>query len=145
MNIDRDLAPYGAFLLRISLGIMWIAHAGLKFFVFGIAGFAGWLEAQGLPPIFAWPVPLMETALGLAIVFGIYSRHAAILLLPVLAVATTTHIGNGWVFSAPNGGWEYPVFLIVAQIGHILIGEGAFAARPAALPFGNAVGGRAHA
>ncbi|MBA5779284.1 DoxX family protein [Stappia sp. F7233] len=145
MTIDRDLAPYGAFLLRVALGIMWLAHAGLKFFVFGIAGFAGWLDAQGLPSVFAWPVPLMETGLGLLILFGFYSRQAAVLLLPILAVATTTHIGNGWVFSAEGGGWEYPVFLIVAQIAHILIGEGAFAARPAALPFGGATVSRANA
>lgn len=136
MHSQNDLAPYGAFLLRAALGIMWIAHAGLKFFVFGIAGFASWLESQGLPTIAAWPVPLLEVAFGLAILAGFYSRYAAILSLPIMLVATTVHTGNGWVFSNAGGGWEYPVFLFIALIAHIFIGEGAFAVRPASLPFG---------
>ncbi|NRG18034.1 DoxX family protein [Rhizobiales bacterium] len=138
MTNSQDLSGIGAMLLRVSLGIMWIAHASLKFFVFGIAGFAGWLESQGLPSIFALPVPLTETILGLAMVLGIYSRYAAILLIPILLVATTIHIGNGWVFSNEGGGWEYPVFLFVAMIVHILIGDGSHAVKPARLPIDGA-------
>jgi putative oxidoreductase len=52
----------------------------------------------------------------------------------VLAGATLAHIGNGWVFSAPNGGWEYPVFLIAASFIHVLLGDGAFAIKTAAAP-----------
>jgi putative oxidoreductase len=36
--------------------------------------------------------------------------------VPVLLGAMWVHLGNGWVFSAPNGGWEYPLFLIVISI-----------------------------
>ena len=36
---------------------------------------------------------------------------------------------HGWVFSAPNGGWEYPAFLVVLVIVQALIGEGAYALR----------------
>ena len=39
------------------------------------------------------------------------------------------HLPNGWVFSSPNGGWEYPVFLIVASIALWLQGDGAAALR----------------
>jgi len=46
---------------------------------------------------------------------------------------------GGWVFSAPNGGWEYPAFLVVLVIVQALIGEGAYALR------WNAVGRPAHA
>ena len=37
------------------------------------------------------------------------------------------HAGNGWVFSAPNGGWEYPLFLIVVSLVVALLGDGRYA------------------
>jgi putative oxidoreductase len=40
--------------------------------------------------------------------------------------AASVHAGNGWVFSAPSGGWEYPVFLIVACLVQALLGDGRF-------------------
>ena len=42
--------------------------------------------------------------------------RVALGLVPVLIGATWAHVGNGWVFNAPNGGWEYPVFLIVISL-----------------------------
>jgi putative oxidoreductase len=41
------------------------------------------------------------------------------------------HAPNGWVFSAPNGGWEYPVFLALAALVQALLGDGALALRAA--------------
>jgi len=49
----------------------------------------------------------------------------------VLLGALWVHIGNGWVFSAPNGGWEYPAFLVVIAAAVALLGDGAFALRRA--------------
>lgn len=119
----------GAFLLRAALGTMWLSHAGLKFFVFTIPGFAGWLTSQGLPAFMAWPVFLMEVIGGAMILAGLYGRYASIALIPVMAVALMTHLPNGWVHTSTGGGWEYPLFLIVASIAHALIGDGAFATR----------------
>jgi putative oxidoreductase len=48
-------------------------------------------------------------------------------LIPILIGATWVHIGNGWVFSAANGGWEYPVFLIAVSLVQSLLGDGAYA------------------
>lgn len=50
-------------------------------------------------------------------------------LIPILIGATWAHLGNGWVFSAPNGGWEYPAFLSIAAFVQYLIGDGAYALR----------------
>ena len=41
--------------------------------------------------------------------------------------AAWVHAPNGWVFSAPNGGWEYPVFLVMASVTQFLLGDGAWA------------------
>lgn len=116
-----------AFLLRISLGVMWLAHAGLKFFVFTIPGFAGWLESQGLPSFTAWTVFLMEAIGGALILLGVYGRYASAALLPILIVAMFTHTGNGWVHTSTGGGWEYPLFLIIASVVHFLLGDGKYA------------------
>jgi putative oxidoreductase len=129
-NIDSNLAPYGVFILRVALGIMWISHALLKWIVFSIPAFALWLGTQGLPTAFAWPVFLMEITGGLAIVLGIYARHVSILLAPIMLVAMWTHIPNGWLHTNAGGGWEYPAFLLIASFAIGLIGEGAFAIRP---------------
>jgi putative oxidoreductase len=132
--IDARLAPYGIFLLRVSLGVMFVAHALLKYLVFTIPGFEGFLGKVGFPAALAWPIFLAELIGGVAIIAGFYGRRVSIALLPVLFGAFVVHWPNGWVFNALNGGWEYPAFLAVAAVTHILAGEGAFALRPARLP-----------
>lgn len=128
MNIiDERLAPYGAFILRIGLGTMWIAHAMLKWLVYTIPGFAAWLGTQGLSGAFAWPVFILILIGGVAIVLGFYGRYVALLLIPILMVITWTHYPNGWLHISPGGGWEFPVFLIVASLACGLVGDGAFA------------------
>ncbi|WP_088343706.1 MULTISPECIES: DoxX family protein [Rhodomicrobium] len=125
--IDNRLAPYGAFALRVALGVMFLAHAYLKISVFTPAGFAGFLGQIGLPTALAWPIILAEIVGGLALIAGFHARIAAVALLPVLLGALFVHAPNGWLFTAPNGGWEYPAFLAVAALAQALIGEGAFA------------------
>ena len=127
--MTRDLAQYGALALRLSLGTMWIAHALLKWFVFTIPGFGAWLAEQGLPAMAAWPVFLLELVGGLAILMGFHGRLASAVLLPVMLVAMLTHVANGWTHTSPGGGWEYPAFLMMASLAHMLIGDGALALR----------------
>nr|WP_316643185.1 DoxX family protein [uncultured Roseateles sp.] len=118
----------GAALLRIALGLMWLSHAILlKLMTFGIAGLAAWMATQGLPPGLAWPLVIAETLGGTLILLGLHGRWASLALLPVLIGATVIHAGNGWVFTSANGGWEYPVFLLVASVAHILLGDGELA------------------
>ena len=137
--IDSRFAPYGAFALRLALGSMWLSHGLMKFFVFTPAGFAGFLASQGMPASLAWPIILGEILGGLAILFGVYGRLVSVVLLPVLLGAFVVHFGNGWVFSVPNGGWEYPAFLVMASLVHAAIGDGAFALRTRGLSFSHPV------
>lgn len=129
--IDTRLAPYGALALRVALGVMFIAHAYLKLVIFTPAGFTGYLGQVGLPGFLAWPIMLAELFGGLAILLGFYSRYVSLLLVPLLLGALSVHAPNGWVFNAPNGGWEYPAFLALAAFAQALIGDGALAIRPA--------------
>jgi len=119
----------GATLLRVSLGVMWIAHALLKLFVFTLPGTAQFFESVGFPGALAYPVFAVELLGGIALVLGVYARQVSLLLVPVMLAAASVHFGNGWVFSSPNGGWEYPIFLTVASLALWLMGDGVWALR----------------
>lgn len=141
--IDNRLAPYGALLLRITLGVMFVSHAYLKYSVFTMAGFEGYLGQVGLPAALAWPIVLAEFFGGVALILGIYARAVALVLTPILLGALSVHAPNGWVFNATGGGWEYPAFLAAAALVQALIGDGALALRPTELPRPAARGTRA--
>ena len=72
--IDNRTAPYAALLLRLALGTMFIAHAGLKYYVFTLPGTAQFFQSLGLPPVLAYLTFWAELAGGAAILVGLYSR-----------------------------------------------------------------------
>jgi putative oxidoreductase len=112
-----NLSRAGATLLRVALGVMFIAHSVvLKYFTFTLAGTAQYFVSIGLPAFLAYVVFALEAVGGVLLVLGIRTRWVALGLVPVLLGATWAHVGNGWVFNAPNGGWEYPVFLLVISL-----------------------------
>jgi putative oxidoreductase len=80
-----------------------------------IAGFLGYV-------VFA-----AELVGGLLLVLGVRVRIVASALVPVLIGATLVHAGNGWLFTAKGGGWEYPALLVVLAVAVALLGEGALA------------------
>ena len=125
--IDQRTAPYAALVMRLALGVMFIAHAYLKVAVFTIPGTVQFFESVGLPGALAYVVIAAEFLGGVGLVLGWQTRIVALATIPILLGATWTHAGNGWVFSAPNGGWEYPLFLTVAAGVSALLGDGAYA------------------
>ena len=124
--IDNRTAPWAALVLRVTLGVMFIAHALLKYAVFTLPGTAKFFESLGLPGPLAYLVFWAELIGGVLILAGVYSRWVAAALIPILLGAAWAHAGNGWVFSAPNGGWEYPVFLAAAAAVQALLGDGKY-------------------
>jgi putative oxidoreductase len=125
--IDSRTAPYAALLLRLALGSMFVAHALLKLFVFTLPGTVQFFQSLGLPGVLAYVTFAAELVGGVMLILGVGSRWVAAALLPFLIGAAWVHVGNGWLFSAPKGGWEYPVFLIVVAIAQTLLGDGAYA------------------
>ena len=120
---------WGLALLRVSLGVMWLAHALLKLLVFTLPGTAKFFDSVGYPGALAYAVFALEIVGGLALVFGVYARQAALVLLPVMLGAAQVHWANGWVHTSPGGGWEYPVFLSIASVALWLMGDGAASLR----------------
>jgi putative oxidoreductase len=125
---DHQNAPYAALLLRLSLGVLFLAHAGLKFFVFTPAGTAKFFASVGVPGGLAYVVIFAEVLAGTALILGIWTRVVALLATPILLGAIfTVHGPAGFFFNNPNGGWEFPAFWIVALIAQSLLGDGACA------------------
>jgi putative oxidoreductase len=128
--IDTRTAPYAALILRATLGVLFLAHAGLKVFVFTPAGAAQFFGSLGLPPSLAYLTIAVETAGGLALILGFHTRWVSLALIPVLLGAIAfVHGPAGFFFNNPNGGWEYLAFWIAALVTQALLGDGALAVR----------------
>jgi len=139
--IDTRTGAHGALLLRLSLGVMFLAHGLMKVLVFTPAGTAKFFESIGYPGALAYGVIGAEVIGGLMLILGIYARWVALALVPVLLGALQVHLGNGWLFSAPKGGWEYPAYLAIAAVAQALLGDGAYALK-ASPALGRAPAGR---
>jgi putative oxidoreductase len=127
-SIDLATAPYAILVLRISLGLLFLAHGCLKVFTFTLPGTAQFFESVGLPGGMATPVAIAEIGGGLLLISGIYTRWVALGLFPILLVATfKVHGANGWLFTNKGGGWEFPAFFALACIVQFLLGDGAYA------------------
>lgn len=126
---QSEKTEIAAFLLRVSLGIMYLAHSILlKLMTFGLSGTAQFFVGISLPAWLAYVTFAAEAIGGAMLVLGVYTRYVSLaLIFPLLGAIIWVHGGNGWVFSAPNGGWEYCAFLIVASIVQFLLGDGKYA------------------
>lgn len=125
---DR-LERYGAFVLRITLGGILLAHGLLKVLVFTLPGTAEYFASLGLPGVLAYAVATAEVGGGLLLLLGVASRWVALAVQPVLLGALWVHSGNGWLFSASGGCWEFPLVLVLLALSVSLLGNGAFALR----------------
>jgi putative oxidoreductase len=119
---------HGAFISRISLGLVLIAHSlYLKLVVFTLPGTADFFVSLGLPYASAYAVFAVEATAGLALVLGYRVQLAAAAVIPVLLGATWAHWSNGWLFTNQGGGWEYPLFLAAVAAAQVFLGAGSYA------------------
>jgi putative oxidoreductase len=128
---DTRTAPLAALILRLFLGALFLAHAGLKLFVFTPAGTAQFFASLGLPAALGYVTIAWELAGAAALILGISPRLAAIAVIPILLGAIiTVHGPAGFFFTNPHGGWEFIALWIVGLIALALMGDGALALRP---------------
>ncbi len=120
---------YGAFITRVSLGGILLAHGLLKVLVFTVPGTVGYFASLGLPATTTYLTIFAEIAGGTAILLGLYTRLVSLLSIPVLLGALWVHAGNNWVFSAEGGGWEFPLLLVLLAVAVAFQGNGPFALR----------------
>lgn len=121
---------YGAMLLRLILGIVFIMHAYLALFVFGPSGMIQYQIKNNIPfpQLATWYLILAHGLGGILLVLGVLTRWAALANVPVMLGAVFfVHWSKGfWVF---NGGYEYALVLAVASVAQALLGPGAFTLR----------------
>jgi putative oxidoreductase len=128
---QQELVGDAALLLRISLGLMFFAHAYLKIVVFTPAGTAKYFQSLRVPGFLAYLTIAAEVGGGLFLLLGIETRWVALLLVPLMAgTIVLVHGKNGWLFSNKDGGWEYPAFWIIGLIVLAMLGDGAAALGP---------------
>ncbi|RQO76861.1 LysR family transcriptional regulator [Aquitalea sp. FJL05] len=113
-----------ALILRVSLGLMYLAHGATKLFVFGPAGTAQFFSSLGLPGFVGYLSMAAELAGGLLLIVGFKARWIALALVPLLAgTIILVHGANGWMFTNQGGGWEYSAFLITSSLALFLLGD----------------------
>lgn len=128
MTDVKTTTPYAALLLRVSMGVLFLAHGGLlKLGTFGLAGTMGFFGSLGYPPIFGAIVTFAEIGAGIALIAGVGVRTVSLLSIPILVGATIQHLPNGWMFGNPRGGWEFPAFWTAALAVQAGLGAGAHA------------------
>lgn len=122
-------AGYGITVLRIIVGIIFMAHGSQKLFGmfggYGLEGTGQYMASLGLNP--GYLMALMSGSAeffgGLGLVVGLLARPAAVVLIVMLVIAIlSVHIHNG-LFMA-NNGYEFALALLGGAIAVLFEGAG---------------------
>lgn len=126
------MAAYGATLLRLILGVIFLMHAYLAVGGFGFNGMVAYQAKNGIPfPEIATVYLILAHGLGgLCLIIGLFTRWAALAnAVAMLGALLFVHLKNGfWAHSNPSG-YEYVLVLLVVSLAVAMIGGGALALR----------------
>ena len=120
---------YGALVLRVVLGVIYIAHAYLALVVMGPGKAAEYQRAMHipLPEIGVWYLIVAHGLGGILLILGLLVRWAALANIPIVAGALWfVHLQQGFFIFGSKFGYEYVLVLLGATIAQALLGAGAF-------------------
>ena len=126
-GLYQSIAPYSYAIIRFCAGAIVIYHGYMKLF----GGFAGPVAQNVLTPL-GFPAPLawayflgvLEFFGGAALAVGFLTRPLALMFTVQMAIVTYWHAGNGYFFSSPRGGWEFPLLLTILYAAIFFRGAG---------------------
>ena len=128
-KVLQSNAGFAALILRVPTGIILAAHGAQKLFGwfggYGLEGTGQWMASIGLETgyLMALMAGGAEFFGGLALIFGLLTRPAALVAAFTLLVAIlSVHIGNGLFMS--NGGYEFGLSLLAATAALVIQGGG---------------------
>jgi putative oxidoreductase len=140
MNNSSSLQSWGLAVLRVIVGVVFLMHGGQKVFIWGFHGVAGFLGGLGIPfpAVSGVVLTVVELLGGAALVLGLLTRWAALLLAVDMLVAIKSsvslsksphshkpshpfHLKHGFFMPA---GVEYPLMLLTANVTLLLSGPG---------------------
>jgi putative oxidoreductase len=115
-------------LIRVTAGAILFVHGWIKLGV-GVAGITAFMAKSGYQPaaVIAYLVMFLETVGAICIVLGLFTRVFAAAIAIELAVIAFVHsLGNGFLFTRPGGGYEYPLLWGVVMLAIALRGGGPY-------------------
>jgi len=126
-GLYESLAPYSYAIIRFCAGAIVIYHGYMKLFG-GIAGPVAQnvLMPLGFPMPHAWAYFLgaLECFGGAALALGFLTRPLALMFCVQFIFITYWHGGNGYFFTAPRGGWEFPLLMTIVYFAIFFRGGG---------------------
>ena len=120
------LRGFGLLVLRIVVGVTFFAHGWLKFHGMGMPGTTGFFTSLGIPnaALMAWVVVLVEMLGGIALIVGIFTLPAG-LLLTVDMIGVLLTAKRGAAFMGPKS-YELELNLLAGAFALALAGPGMF-------------------
>ena len=121
---ESTAADIGFTILRVVVGLTFVAHGALKAFAFGRAGTAAFFAHVGapFPSVTSVLVTALELIGALALTFGLFTRVLAFLLAcDMVGAILLAKIKGG--FFAPSGA-ELEILLLACALAFALAGGG---------------------
>ncbi|HUB96870.1 MAG TPA: DoxX family protein [Stellaceae bacterium] len=123
----QSLAPYGYPIMRFAAGAILIEHGWVKLVDGTAPGLAEHLLGPmgfPFPIVWAYFLGLLESVGCLCLAVGLFTRPiAAMLVVELFIITFAVHFRNGYSFSAPHGGYEYPLLLTALYLGILFRGS----------------------
>ncbi|MGJ7913366.1 DoxX family protein [Neobacillus sp. LXY-1] len=96
----------GAFILRVVLGGLFLAHGVVKF-QDGIENIVGWFSSIGLPGFMAYAVALIEIIGGIALIIGFATRYvSALYVVLMIGAILKVKLSVGLMGNGQMAGYE---------------------------------------
>jgi putative oxidoreductase len=126
-GLYESIAPYSYALIRFGAGAIFMYHGYAKLFL----GFAPVVAKNTLTPM-GFPIPevlayglgILELFGGAALALGLLTRPIALLFAIEMIFVVIWHFPNGYFFSAPRGGYSFPLIMLLIYVAIFFRGAG---------------------